>query len=458
MESAASAASGEPQATRTDSAAAKPEETERRREVDTSSLRKLLLILLAAVIIGAFASVLATLFTQLVEEGQHLVFIELPHVFGLTTAPWWWVAVIVFSAAGLVYLARRLPGATGPSPLTGFHFNVTLKSVPSILLAALASGIGGFALGPEAPLIVLGTAVGALAARGRDSHTRHAFMFIGGSAAIGAIFGNPFITGFMILEFVALGLAPATLLVPIFTALASSYLVSLGIWSIPGMGVNSLAVPGLPAYASIEPGDLFAGAAVAIVAGIAALLARRLAFVFDRLAHRSAGLALFTAAAVTAGLAIIAQEALGLNINLVLFSGNEGMPGLIAETSVIAVIFILIAKGLVFAAAAGGGLRGGPIFPATFLGVAVAVLTSLLLPDASVSALAAAGIAGSAAAFMKLPATSALLGALLISGAGPAIAPFAIFGSIAGFVVRLVADRFRQDQQSIKVEHDASPA
>lgn len=417
------------------------EHAEHRREVDTSSLRKLAVTLVAAVIVGALASALATLFTELVEAGQHLIFAELPGALGHDEAPWWWVAVIVFAAAGLVYLARRMPGATGPSPLTGFHFNVTLRTVPSILLAALASGVGGFALGPEAPLIVLGAAVGALAARGRDSHTRHAFMFIGGAAAIGAIFGNPFITGFMILEFVALGLAPATLLVPIFTALASSYLVSLGIWSIPGLGVNSLAVPGLPAYASIAPGDLFAGAAVAIVAGIVALLARRLAFVFDHLAHRSAGWALFAAAAVTASLAIIAQEALGLDINLVLFSGNEGMSGLIAETSVLAVLFILVAKSLVFAAAAGGGLRGGPIFPATFLGVAVAVLASLILPDASLSALAAAGIAGSAAAFMKLPATSALLGALLISGAGAAIAPFAIFGAIAGFVVRLVSDR-----------------
>lgn len=417
------------------------EETTRHHEVETTNPKRLIVMLLVAAVIGAIAAVLASLFTEFVDAGQHLLFFELPSALGLDRAPWWWVALLVFGAASLVLIARRLPGATGPSPLTGFHFNATLKSVPSILIAAVASGLGGFALGPEGPLIVLGAAVGALFAQGRDKQTQHAFMFIGGTAAIGAIFGNPFITGFMILEFVALGLAPATVLVPVFTALASSYLVSLGIWTIPGLGLHSLAVPGLPQYASIAPGDLLAGLGVALAAAVIALLARKLAFGFDHLAKRSAALALYSAAAVTAGLAIIGEFVFGLNLNLVLFSGNSGMAGLIAETSIVAVLFILVAKGLVFAAAAGGGLRGGPIFPATFLGVAVAVLVSLILPDASVSALAAAGIAGSAAAFMKLPATSALLGALLISGAGPAIAPFAIFGAVAGLVVRLVADR-----------------
>jgi hypothetical protein len=42
---------------------------------------------------------------------------------------------------------------------------------------------------------------------------------------------------------------------------------------------------------------------------------------------------------------------------------------------------------------------------------------------------------------IKLPATSALLGLLLISGAGAAIAPFAILGAVVGLIVRLIAER-----------------
>jgi hypothetical protein len=54
--------------------------------------------------------------------------------------------------------------------------------------------------------------------------------------------------------------------------------------------------------------------------------------------------------------------------------------------------------------------------------------------------MAAAGIAASAAAMLKLPATSALLAAVLVAGTGPAIAPFAIFGAVIGWLLRLSLD------------------
>ena len=50
-------------------------------------------------------------------------------------------------------------------------------------------------------------------------------------------------------------------------------------------------------------------------------------------------------------------------------------------------------------------------------------------------------LAAAAAAMIKLPATSALLGALLIGGTGGAIAPFAIVGAVIGLGIRLAADR-----------------
>jgi H+/Cl- antiporter ClcA len=403
--------------------------------------RVLLRLLVFSVLIGVLSAIVASAFLVAVEKSQEFVFSEVPHLLGLETTPWWIAAFALFAAAGIVALARVMPGGTGRGPLTGFHFDTPLRAVPSIILAALASLIGGVALGPEAPLIVLGTTLGALFTLGKPESTRKAMMFIGGAAAIGAVFGNPFITGFMILEFAALGAAPAALLLPVFTALASSYIVSIGIWHIPGLGVHSLSVPGLPAYASIQAGDLLAGVLVALIAAVVAVLTRESGLGFDRIAKKRPTLMLFGAAVITTLVLLIGESVFHLKANQILFSGNSGMPELIAQTSVTAVIFILIGKSIAFAAALGGGFRGGPIFPATFLGVAVGVLGSLILPDANVSALAAAGIAASAAAFTKLPATSALLGALLIAGTGAAIAPFAIFGAVIGLLVRLLVDR-----------------
>lgn len=396
-------------------------------------------MLLAAVAIGALAAAGATLFLWLVEAGQNLVYVELPAQLGLGQAPWWWAGIALFVSAGIILLARAMPGSTGQGPLTGFHFDVSLQHAPSVILAALASLIGGVALGPEAPLIVVGTSIGALLARGKSKETKTAYMVFGGTAAIGAVFGSPFIAAFMLLEFMAFGAMPVILLMPILVALASSYLVQIGLWNLPGLGIHPLSVEGLPSYPAIEPFDLIAAVGVAIVAGLVAVTARHGGKLVHNVAQRRTSLAPLGAAAL-ATLVLLLADLLSIDQSQVLFSGSAAMADVVAETSIAVALFVLLAKWVVFASALGSGFRGGPIFPAAFLGVTVGVIAHLLIPELNVSALAAAGIAASAAAFIKLPATGALLGAVLIAGTGPAIAPFAIFGAVIGFVVRIVFD------------------
>jgi H+/Cl- antiporter ClcA len=110
----------------------------------------------------------------IIEKGTELFYDHLPSVLGITDLPWWWVACLLLIAAGTVALAKKLPGKTGPGPLSGFHFDLPLVVVPSVLAAALATLIFGIVLGPEAPLIVLGSAVGAILARNADPQTRKA--------------------------------------------------------------------------------------------------------------------------------------------------------------------------------------------------------------------------------------------------------------------------------------------
>ena len=73
-------------------------------------------------------------------------------------------------------------------------------------------------------------------------------MMLGGVAGIGAVLGNPFVTAFMIMEFVAIGSAPGLVIVPALLALAAGYVTQIGIFGLPGFGVHTLAVPGLPQY------------------------------------------------------------------------------------------------------------------------------------------------------------------------------------------------------------------
>ena len=394
-----------------------------------------------AVIVGVIAAAAGSVFVAVIDNGQTFLFEDLPTSLGWSEAPWWWSAILLLIGAGGVALARRMPGGTGGGPLSGFHFDDPLSMVPSVLVAALFTLVFGLVLGPEAPLIVLGTAVGAILTRRADPQARKAAMLLGGVAAIGAVFGNPFVTGFMILEFAAAGLVPSVILPAVFLALGAGYLTQVGMFGLPGFGVHSLSVPGLPAYDAIAPGDLFFGLLVALVAALVAVAARESAVAIDKAAQRRPVVMLFAAAAVTGLVLLVAQVGFGIGINQILFSGNSGMADLVQQTSVTVVVVILVGKAIAYAAALGGGFRGGPIFPATFLGVTVAVLASLVVPSSSVTAMAAAGIAASAGAMLKLPATSALLGTLLVAGSGAEVAPFAIFGALVGLIVRLAVDR-----------------
>ena len=397
-------------------------------------------LLALAVLLGVVAALAASAFIELVVLGQRWLFEDLPRALGLGGLPWWWVAVLLFVGAGIVLLARRMPGATGPGPLTGFHFDTPVSHAPSVLLAALGSLIFGFVLGPEAPLIVVGSVLGALVMRGRAEQQVMAGRLLGGAAATGAVFGNPFITAFMMLEFCALAMFPATMITPVLIALGSGYAVQVGVLGFAGLGTHSLAVPGLPGYDTIGLGHLGAGLLVAVVAGIVALVVRQVAVRADHWAERARNLAVLAAAAVTF-VGFLVARAFGIGPTLVLFSGVSGMAELVGQSSLLTVIVILLVKAAVYMTALSGGMRGGPIFPATYLGVAVGVAAALVFTGLPVTPLVAAGIGAAAGGMTRLPATSAVLGAILVGGSGAAVAPFAILGAVTGYLLREWVER-----------------
>lgn len=416
--------------------------------MNTSTGKQLLNLLVIPILLGVLAAIGATLFLKVVELGQELLYSHLPHSLGLSSTPWWLASIYLVVAAGLIIVFRNLPGKAGASPLTGFHFDTPAHFAPAILLTALVSLAAGASLGPEAPLIILGTTLAALLTRKKDEQTRKAAMFIAGAAAIGAVFGNPFVTAFMILEFSALGIVPFALVVPVMTALAASYVVQIGIWNIPGLTSHPLAVPGLPEYPAINFGDFLSAALVALVAGVVAIVSRSLGNKVQAISDKKFVPTLLVSVVIIAVILFITSGVMNINLTQVLFSGNSGMPEMIATTSVGVVVVTLLAKTVVYSLTLGSGFRGGPIFPVTFLGVTVGVLASLIIPGSSVSAMAAAGIAGASAAFLKLPATSALLAALLIGGAGAGIAPIAIVAAVLGFALRLSFDALAPKQET----------
>jgi H+/Cl- antiporter ClcA len=114
----------------------------------------------------------------------------------------------------------------------------------------------------------------------------------------------------------------------------------------------------------------------------------------------------------------------------VLFSGQASIPALVSESSLIALVVLVIAKAAAYAVSLATGFRGGPIFPAVFLGVNVAAFAVELFGTSPTFAIAI-GCAAGMAAQTRLVVTSMLFAALLVGSGG--------FDAIAGAVFATVA-------------------
>ena len=77
--------------------------------------------------------------------------------------------------------------------------------------------------------------------------------------------------------------------------------------------------------------------------------------------------------------------------------------------------------------------RGGPIFPAMFIGGAIGVAASHL-PGLSLVPSVAMGIGAMATVMLKLPMTSTLLPTLLLSSDGLSVAPLVIVAVVVTYV------------------------
>ncbi len=412
-------------------------------EFDAAELPSAGKAMLFAIPFALLGSIVATAFLFAVANLTELVWTDLPKALGMSEPAWWLVVLLPLVGAGFVTLAWRLPGKTDSGPLDGLHFDVQPSTFASVILAAFGTLIFGLVLGPEAPLLACGTAAGAFVLRRQPPTIIKFGMLMTALAAIAAIFGSPIVVVLMVAEFCALGIIPRAALMPAFVTLGVAYVAETGVGSWSGLGKASLAVPGLPQFTHMSFADLLTALVVALVAGVVTLLARKFGQRVAAAASQRPALILFGVALLTSALALAVREVTGGTINLVMFSGQQGTPELLAEGSVAAVLMILAAKMIAYGGALGAGFRGGPIFPAVYLGVAAAVLGSLVIPSVSVTAMVVAGVAAAVTAALRAPFTGAVLALMLAVNAGaPDAAALAIFGSAIGFLLRAALDKW----------------
>lgn len=411
--------------------------------------RQFIGLLALAAIVGVVASFAAWCFLELVHEVQDGVYKDLPDALGYDATPLWWSLPVLALAGGVVAFAIvRLPGRGGHIPADGLNPEPTQPiELPGVILAAVASIGFGVVLGPEAPLIALGGGLGYFAVgrlRGDAPPELAALVAACGTfAALSFLFGSPLIAAVLLIEATGLGGKRLSLvLIPGLLAAGIGTLVSIGMGDWTGVDSSDISLDLLPVAEFARPDLVDFLWTVPLAAAIA--IGTVVIFRLGRTTQRFVGprpFVLPVVGLVVAGLAIAFSEATDKGVNQVLFSGQDALGPLVANAdswSLTALALLIGFKGLAYAISL-GSFRGGPVFPAMFLGAAAGLMAAQL-PGFELTPAVAVGLGAAVVGVLRLPLSAVVLATLLTSQAGLGAGPLIIVGVVVAYLVANLID------------------
>jgi H+/Cl- antiporter ClcA len=403
-------------------------------------------LLVLAAIMGVPIAGLAYFFLALVSHLQTWVFEDLPESLGFTSPPMWWPIPPLLVAGVLVALTIvYLPGRGGHSPADGLAVGggpAPGEALPGIALAALAGLALGAVIGPEAPLIALGGGLAAYAVKRAKSDTPDQTLTViaaaGSFAAISTLLGSPLVAAFLMMEAAGLGGAlMGVVLLPGLLASGIGYLIFIGLDSLTGLGTFSLAIPDIAPLGRPTVAEFLWAIAIGVAAALGCWAIRWLALTVRPHVERRMLLLTPLLGLVVAGLAIAYAEGTDHPASDVLFSGEIALGPLVATAgtySAGALVVLVVCKGLAYGVSL-SGFRGGPIFPAMFIGAAGGIALSHLAGLPMVAGVGM-GIGAMVCAMLGLPLVSVLLTAVFMANAGPNLVPLVIVAVVVAYVSR----------------------
>ncbi|GID98240.1 chloride channel protein [Amorphoplanes digitatis] len=419
--------------------------------VELMRSRQYRLLLVAAAVIGLVVSFASWVFLELTHLTQEWVYVDLPEALGFHRAPWWWpLPVLLIAGLIIAFAVTRLPGHGGHEPSDGLTTGTltTPDELPGVAIAALATIGLGLVLGPESPLIALAGGVAVFLIRlSRSKVPDQATQVLGAAAsfaALATVFGSPVIGAVIVLE--AAGLAGATLtliLLPGLIAAGVGSLLFVGLGSLSGLNTDAFAMPPLhlPAYPVPTFVDLLWTIPLALAAAIVVFLVFRLAKLTKRIVAVRPFVFFPVAALLVGALAILFAQVSGKGAGAVLFSGEHAMADVLEQQDSLSLglfALLLLCKALAWAISLGAA-RGGPTFPAIFLGLVGGIMASHFVNVAQAPAIAVL-VGAAVVSVLKLPLASIVL-ALLMTHGGAGVAPLIILGVVVAHIATLALTR-----------------
>ena len=411
--------------------------------LDLLRTRAYIVILCYAALVGVPVAAIAYGFLAAVNKTQTWTFQSLPSDLGYASAPWWWpLPILVLGGLVTALAITYLPGSGGHEPSLGLVVGGPPAPVQiiGVAVAAYVTLSAGAVLGPEAPLIAIGGGLAAWSVHlvKKDAPAQAAMVIgaAGSFAAISTLFGSPLVGAFLLMEISGIG-GPTlgVLLVPGLLAAGIGSLIFIGLDSITGLGTFSLAVPSLPPVGTLRFSEFLWAIAIGILGAFAGTGIKAIGRVACRVISPRRLLFTPVAGAIVAAMAILFTQVAHHGTAMVLFSGENALGPLISQSStwtVGALALLFVCKGVAYAVSL-GGFRGGPTFPAIFLGAAGGLAMAHLFHFPTIAG-AAMGMGALMVAVLGLPLTSAMLTALLLSSDSAKLMPLIIVAVVVSYV------------------------
>lgn len=294
--------------------------------------RTMLLLSLPAVAIGIASSLILIVVMKIASVLQNLLWLRLPGTLGIAQdSPFWIIAILTLTGIAVGLVIRFSQGHAGPDPacepLIGAP--VPPSALPGLIVALILGLAGGVSLGPEHPIMTVNIALAvAIGARLLPRVNRMEWTILASAGTIGALFGTP-VAAALIFSQTLNGSSEVPLWDRLFAPLMAAIAIAAGmvaVWCLPRLHamMHQIKNPVL----MLGVGGFILGI-LGVIAGPVSL-----------------------------------------------FKGLDEMQQMVANQAFSTSDYFLLAviKLAALVVAAASGFRGGRIFPAVFVGVALGLM------------------------------------------------------------------------------------
>lgn len=332
--------------------------------------RTMLLLSLPAVAIGIASSLILIVVMKIASVLQNLLWQRLPGTLGIAQdSPLWIIGVLTLTGIAVGLVIRFSQGHAGPDPacepLIGAP--VPPSALPGLIVALIIGLAGGVSLGPEHPIMTVNIALAvAIGARLLPRVNRMEWTILASAGTIGALFGTP-VAAALIFSQTLNGSSEVPLWDRLFAPLmaAAAGALTTGLFFHPHFSLP------IAHYGQMEMTDILSGAIVAAIAIAAGMVAVWCLPRLHAMMHQMKNPVLVLG---IGGFILGILGVIGGPVSL--FKGLDEMQQMVANQAFSTSDYFLLAviKLAALVVAAASGFRGGRIFPAVFVGVALGLM------------------------------------------------------------------------------------